>query len=136
MVSSYRSLLGRPGARELLLVCALAWLTYSGYGLALILAVHHATGSYAIAGAAVAAQSAGAGILAPIRGRMVDRHGAAALRGFAIGHALSGMVLATSLIENVTAGVFFGAALVGASAPPLIGVARARWVFVLRSSPW
>ena len=130
MLPSYRSLLGRPGARELLLVCALAWLAFSGYGLALILAAHHATRSYAIAGAAVAVESVGAGALAPIRGRLVDRRGAPALRWIGLSHALSGAVLTASLIEHVTAGLFIGAALVGATAPPLIGVARGRWVAV------
>jgi hypothetical protein len=130
MLSSYRTLLGRPGARELLAVCAVSWLSFSGYGLAVILAVHAATKSYATAGAAVAVQSVGAGMLAPVRGRLVDRHGATALCAVGLCHALAGAVLTLALVLRLTAADFVGGALLGATSPPLIGVARARWTAV------
>lgn len=50
MLSSYRALLARGGAAQLAFACALGWLSYTGYSLAIILAVHAATGSFAVAG--------------------------------------------------------------------------------------
>lgn len=78
MLLSYRALLGRAGARPLVVACAVSWLSYSGYGLAVVLTVQKTTRSFALAGAAVAVQSLGAAALAPFRGRLVDRTGARA----------------------------------------------------------
>src|SRR5690242_19546132 len=80
---TYRALLARPGARGLALACGLGWLSFGSYGLAIVLAVHAATGSFASAGVAIAAFSAGAGALAPLRGRFVDARGPRALAPFA-----------------------------------------------------
>src|SRR3954449_1012548 len=86
-MSTYRALLARPGARALALACGLGWLSFGSYGLAVVLAVHAASGSFAASGAAVAAFSAGSGLLAPVRGRFVDARGPRALGLFAPVHA-------------------------------------------------
>jgi hypothetical protein len=65
MLSQYRALLARGGARPLLLACALGWLAFTSYALAIILAVHAAGHSFGVAGAAVAAFAAGSGLAAP-----------------------------------------------------------------------
>jgi MFS family permease len=62
----------------------LGWLSFGGYGLAIVLAVESATGSFVVAGAAVAAFSAGSALLAPVRGRFVDRRGPRALAYLAV----------------------------------------------------
>jgi hypothetical protein len=54
MLSSYRALLGRAGARRLVVACAVSWLSYGGYELAVVLTVQNTTRSFALAGVAVA----------------------------------------------------------------------------------
>ena len=127
MLSSYRALLGRAGARPLMIACAVSWLSYSGYGLAVVLTVQHTTRSFALAGVAVAVQSLGAGALAPFRGRLVDRRGSRALRHLAAGHVLAGAALLAGCASGRHALLLLGAALLGASSPPLIATARSLW---------
>src|SRR6185437_5258268 len=99
MLSQYRALLARARARRLLLGCLLAWLAFTSYALAIILAVHAATGSFRAAGGAVAAFSAVSGLLAPARGRFIDNHGARAVAGFSLAHgcAAAGLIAACGL---------------------------------------
>src|SRR3954471_269827 len=127
-MSTYRALLARPGARALALACGLGWLSFGSYGLAVVLAVHAASGSFAAAGAAVAAFSAGSGLLAPLRGRFVDARGRRALAVFAPVHA-AGLVL---LVAGCAAGwsrpaLVAVAGVAGATCPPLIATARSVW---------
>lgn len=134
MLSTYRATLALPGARTLAIACALAWLTTSTYGLGLILAVHHATGSFGVAGTAAGAFALGTALLAPWRGRLVDRRGPHVLRPLAVTHALLVAILlatADAVPPAATAGI---AVLAGALVPPLIAVARTRWT-QLASSP-
>jgi len=131
MFTSYRALLARDQAPSLALACGLGWLSFSGYGLAMILAVHSATHSFATAGVAVAAFSVGSGLLAPVRGRLIDRHGPGALGYLATGHLLG----ATVLLIGCSGGqrpllLFPGAGLAGACAPPIIATARSMWTSV------
>jgi hypothetical protein len=65
--------------RPLALACAVSWLSLGGCLLAVILAAQSASGSFAVAGAAVAVVSVGIGALAPFRGRLVDRRGTNAI---------------------------------------------------------
>jgi MFS family permease len=131
MLSSYRALLGRDRARSLAVACGLGWLSFSGYGLAIILAVHAGTHSFAEAGAAVAAFSVGSGLLAPARGRSIDRRGPRALGYLAVGHLLgSGLLLIGCSGGHRAWLVFPGAALAGTFAPPIIATARSMWTDV------
>jgi MFS family permease len=130
-MSVYAALLARPGARALALACSLGWLSYGGLGLAVVLLVEHSTGSFAPAGAAVGAFSGTAGVLAPLRGRLVDRHGAKALLLLACGYTLGVVALLFGAGWRWPASVLVcAAAVAGASAPPLIAVARAIWPLV------
>ena len=86
MLSSYRAVFARKGARSLALSCGLGWLSFASYGLALVLATEATTGSFAVAGAVVAAFSAGSALFAPVRGRIVDRRGPRVLPYFAAAH--------------------------------------------------
>ena len=128
MLSQYRALLVRPRARRLLLGCLLGWLAFTSYALAIILAVHAATGSFRAAGGAVAAFSAGSGLLAPARGRFIDNHGARAVAGFALAHACAaaGLIAACGLHLSAVILVMISA-VAGALAPPLIATARMLW---------
>jgi hypothetical protein len=131
MLSQYRALLARGRARPLVLACALAWVAFTGYALAIILAVHAATGSFSAAGGAVAAFSAGSGLAAPARGRFIDTRGARSLGVFAVAHGgtAAGLVAACALHASTWILVVM-AALAGALAPPLIATARMLWADV------
>ncbi len=126
MLSTYRATLALPGARTLTLVCALAWLTNSISGLGIVLAIHEATGSFATAGTVAGAFALGTALLAPLRGRLVDRRGPQLMRPLAAGHVVL-------LLALLAAGAAPAAALIalaflsGATVPPLIAVARTRW---------
>jgi hypothetical protein len=132
MFGSYRALLARPGARRLTALCAISWLSYCGYALAMVLVVHAQTGSFGQAGTCAAGVSLGTGFLAPARGHWVQSRGASAMRGLCSVHAASGALL---LIGVGRFGVDVGlpaAIFLGASSPPLIAVARSRWTEVVR----
>ena len=131
MWSPYRALLARPGARRLALSCAVAWLSFCGYSLGLVLAVHAGTGSFAVAGIAVAAFAGGSGLLAPVRGRLIDRHGPGVLRPLTAVHVLALGLVVVSCAAQTGAGLpVAGSALAGLSVPPLIATARALWTGV------
>ncbi len=128
MLSSYRAVFARKGARSLALSCALGWLSFASYGLALVLATEATTGSFAVAGAVVAAFSAGSALFAPVRGRIVDRRGPRVLPYFAAAH---GTAMTCVVVGCLTSG---GAALLvvcagvaGLFTPPLIATARSIW---------
>src|SRR5579885_2883115 len=87
MLSSYRALFRRAGVRPVAVACGLAWFSFQGYTFAIILAVHAATRSFAVAGGVVAAFSAGSALVAPVRGRFIDRRGPASLGVFGAAHA-------------------------------------------------
>jgi len=128
MFFSYRALLARAGARPLALACALGWLAYTSYGLAIILVVHSSAHSFTVAGGAVAAFSAGSGGAAPARGRFIDRRGPGGLAWFVAAHtgAASALVIACAL--RAPPPILLGtSAIAGALAPPLIATARAVW---------
>ena len=125
---SYRALLALAGARSLALICAVGWLGWAGYSLAVILAVHAASGSFAEAGGAVAAFAAGSAIAAPARGRQIDRRGPRALAFFAVGHAAaSAALVACCVLQLGVAPLLMAAGLAGLLAPPLIATARRVW---------
>jgi hypothetical protein len=131
MLTSYRALLARTGARPLAVACALGWLTAGGIALAVILAVHGATGSFSDAGGAVAALAAGAGTAAPLRGRLIDRRGPGVLGLFASGYALAAAALVAGCAARGPAALLITAAgAVGVSSPPLIATSRRLWVEV------
>jgi hypothetical protein len=131
MLTSYRALLARTGARPLAVACALGWLTGGGIALAVILAVHGATRSFSDAGGAVSALAAGAGIAAPLRGRLIDRRGPSVLALFAAGYVLAAAALVAGCAARRPAGLLITAAgAVGVSSPPLIATSRKLWVEV------
>jgi predicted MFS family arabinose efflux permease len=127
-MSSFRALFARSGASRLALACALGWLSFASYGLAVVLAVQQATGSFATAGAAIAVFSAGSAILAPVRGRLVDGRGRRALISLSLVHLVLMVALAAGCAAGWPAALLYGCAgFAGAATPPLIATARARW---------
>jgi len=127
-MSRYRALQRRRGARALTAASLLAWFAPASLPLALVVAVRHSTGSMTVAGAAVGAFAAGAGLLAPLRGRLVDRRGGRGLATITAGYSVSMIVLAASTALRWDAGVSIAAAAAaGALAPPLVATSRALW---------
>ena len=127
MPRSYADLLNRPAVKWLLGSSLVARLPISMTAIAVILAVTAADGSYARAGAVMAAFVVAEGIAQPLVGRAADRLGrrlilrvlavlnAAAAVGFAIGLTLP-LVWVLAL-----------AALTGATSPPVAATMRAAW---------
>lgn len=136
MDESYRALLGQRSARRLLAALCAAWLSFGIVGLAVFLAARGATGSDGQAGVVVAAFSAGSGLLAPLRGRLVDRHGVLPwLPLLAAGYSVS--LGSFALLAGSGAGAWPLAACAvaaGASAPPLVGTARSLWIEAVEES--
>jgi MFS family permease len=130
MLSSFRALLVRPGARPLVVVCLLGWFSAIGTGLALILLVHHLTRSFSLAGVAVAVYAIAVALPAPLRGRLVDRQGSWGLLALAGGQLVGAGLLAWAYITHNNAALLTSVAISGSCVLPLIGVARGRWTII------
>jgi predicted MFS family arabinose efflux permease len=101
--------------------------------LAIVLTVQEATGSPSAAGGALAALGIASAVMAPLRGRLVDRFGARrALPPLAASGAASLIALALAAAGDAPAGVLIALAGVeGMVAPPLIASARVVWPLVV-----
>jgi MFS family permease len=136
MDGTYRALLARERSRQLIAALGAAWLSFGMVGLAIFLTAHRASGSYGFAGVAVAAFAVGSGVLAPLRGRLLDRSGARPwLPAFAGGYAIA--LLAFAGLARAGAGSWalsLCAAAAGASAPPLVASLRALWPRVVEQA--
>ena len=96
---SYLAVLRVRHARPLLVAALVGRLSFAMGTVALVLFVQHATGSFAVAGVVSAAAFLANGLLAPVRGRLVDRYGLRrTLPSLAVGYAaaLVGLVVAVS----------------------------------------
>ncbi|MFN8224516.1 MAG: MFS transporter [Gaiellales bacterium] len=133
MTHGYRDIVAIPRARGLLLALVAAWLAFGMVGLGLFLAASETTGSNAAAGLVVATFSAGAGLVAPLRGRLIDRRGARAwLPVFGTCHALGLTAFAiTVALEGDAWLLALTAGVAGASAPPIVASTRASWAAVV-----
>lgn len=128
-MSVYGALLARPGARALACACALGWLSFGGLMLGIVLAAERASGSFATAGAAAGAFAAASALLAPLRGRLVDRRGPTVLLACALVHAAAlgafAWVVAVAAAGSAAAagGAAAGGAGAAAAAPAGAGAA-------------
>jgi MFS family permease len=126
---AYPLLLRPPGAQRLLITALLGRIPIGVFSLAIVLVVRQQTGSFAQAGAATAAFAIGAGLVAPLQGRLVDRLGQPRVlipSGFLNALALGGLAVAAG--ENApTWTLAILAALGGAAVPPLSACMRSQW---------
>jgi MFS family permease len=129
MDQSYRALLARGRSRLVLAALTAAWLSFGAVALAIFLATRRATGSDGSAGSAVAAFSLGAGLLAPARGRLLDRRGVRPwLPALAGGYAAALCALDLLAAAREPAWLLaLAAGAAGVSAPPLVASLRAVW---------
>ncbi|HEY4277926.1 MAG TPA: MFS transporter [Conexibacter sp.] len=137
MLSAYRVLVQPPGAKRLIVSVLIGRLPIGIFSLAIVLLVRAETGSFADAGAASAAWAIGAGVLAPIQGRLVDRFGQPAvllpstlLNALAV---IGVIVCARNHASTLALAVF--AFLGGAALPPLGACMRSIWATVFESDP-
>jgi hypothetical protein len=136
--SSYLVVLRLPHARPLLLASLVGRLANATGPLSVVLFVQEETGSLAQAGAASAAIALASGLLAPVRGRLVDRYSQRrCLPPMAVGFAaaLAGVVVAAGPGPAAVATTVGLAAVAGAVAPPLGASMRALWVSLVGQGP-
>ncbi len=133
MLTSYRRILGHPGALRFSMAGLFARLPISMVGLGIVLLVSGATGKYGIAGAVSAAYMFANAGLAILQGRLLDRFGQGRVLSVAcLGFGAS----VTLLVISVQAGWPIGttyvfAALSGGCLPQVGSSVRARWSYVL-----
>jgi MFS family permease len=135
---SYLAILRTPHARPLVLASLVGRLSSGTGPLALVLYVQDATGSFAYAGAASAATLLANGLLAPVRGRLVDRYGQRrCLPPLAIcfAAALAGVVAVARPGRAGGAATVALAAAAGATVPPLSASMRVLWVSLVGRGP-
>jgi MFS family permease len=125
----YGEVLSPPGARHALLASVFGRLSLGMTGLALLLLVRAATGSYADAGFVSAAYAVSFAIASPYRARTADRRGPSpVLRLTGVAHPLAfGLLVLLARAGAPTVAMAAAALLIGVTVPPLGSVMRALW---------
>lgn len=100
-----------------------------GIGLAVLLCVHAATGSFGIAGTATGAMAAGIGLGRVLQGRLIDRLGVTrVLLSVLVPFLVSIALLAAATVEHAAAPIMIGlSCLVGIGLPALDTATRLLW---------
>jgi MFS family permease len=128
----YLDVLRVPSVTRLLLSAVVGRMPTGMAGLAIVLLVREAGGSYAAAGMVAGAYSAALAVTSPLLGRLVDRVGQTrVLAGCAAASALSFGALAAAGRGASPLVLAALAALAGASIPPVGACMRALWSVVL-----
>ncbi|MDO8210406.1 MFS transporter [Conexibacter sp. CPCC 206217] len=132
MLDAYRVLLQPPGTARLIVSLLIGRIPIGIFSLAIVLLVRAETGSFAQAGAASAAWAIGAGFLAPIQGRLVDRFGQApVLIPSTLANALAVIgVITCARNDSPTWALCLFAFVGGAALPPLGACMRSVWAQV------
>jgi MFS family permease len=136
--SSYLAILRLPHARRVLLASLLGRLSNATGPLSVVLFVQAETGSLAQAGAASAAIALTSGLLAPVRGRLVDRLGQRRClppMALVFAAALVGVVVVAGPGPGTVAATVVLAGAAGAAAPPLGASMRVLWVSLVGRGP-
>ncbi|MBW4078997.1 MAG: MFS transporter [Acidobacteria bacterium] len=132
-VVPYRTLLRLPGALPTFIASSLGRLSYGTVGLALVLAVQHASGSFAVAGLSSASYGVGT-LSAPVKSRWIDRYGQRRLIAL-FGMVSSGTLLSLAIVAERgvrnSAAYAFLAGLTGLFSPPLGPAVRAVWAVLI-----
>jgi len=135
-LSSYRSILARPGALRFSFAGLVGRLPLAMAGLGIVLLVQAETGSYGVAGGVSAAYLAANAVLALPMGRLVDRWGQGLVlsaTSMAFGAAMV-LLIVTIQADWSIATTYAAAAVAGACLPPVDACVRTRWAHVLDES--
>jgi MFS family permease len=136
--SAYLAVLRLPHARPLLLASVVGRLSNATGPLSVVLFVQEETGSLAQAGAASATIALASGLLAPVRGRLVDRYGQRRClppMALAFAAALAGLVAVAGPGPAAVAATVGLAAAAGAVAPPIGASMRVLWISMIGQGP-
>jgi hypothetical protein len=135
-VSVYAQILRVPGVALIVVATLIGRMPIGISGLAILLYVREATGSFAAAGASAGALALGSAAGAPLQGRVVDRRGVEMLLPLAAVHA-TGLVAAWgSGAAGAPGAVLIACSFVtGFAIPPLSSVLRSRWPYLLAERP-
>jgi MFS family permease len=132
----YGRILRVPGVAVLVTAATLTRLPFAINGLAVILFMRDATGSYATAGLVAGSMALGAGLGSPFAARLVDRRGAFWLLPLAVMHGAAILSLWGLGEAGAATAVLAATALIaGASFPPSGAVLRSRWPELLAADP-
>ena len=132
----YGRILRVPGVAVLIAAATLTRLPFAINGLAVILFMRDATGSFATAGLVAGSLALGAGMGAPFAARLVDRRGAVWLLPLAIVHGAAILALwGLGEIDAAAVALVAAALVAGASFPPSGAVLRSRWPELLAGDP-
>jgi len=133
----YGALLRTPGAWTFVLPGFLARMPVAMLAIGIVLLVEHTTGSYGLAGAVTATCGVAIALLAPQSGRLADRFGqrAVLVPGVFLHAAAVGALILLALRDAPLWALFAVAVPVGASAPQISPMVRARWSARLDGSP-
>lgn len=131
----YADVLGAPHAAQALLASLVGRLSLGMTGLALLLLVRDATGSYARAGLVSAAYAVAFAVGAPSRARAADRTGPRrVLLACSLLHPFAFAALVALVGAGASTVVVAGAAVaVGVTVPPVGSVMRALWAQAVRA---
>lgn len=131
--AGYRELLRQPGVLAIAAFSVLGRLPLGMEAVLLVLLLHSSTGSYAIAGAAVAINSIAFAISSPLFGRLADR-GYRRTVLIVVGplQPVAMTLLVLAVWQEAPLAVVLGCtALAGALFPPVSSITRERWTEVL-----
>jgi predicted MFS family arabinose efflux permease len=124
----YRELLQIPGLAWEALTGLLAQFTQSAGPVGMVLVMHEATGSLALAGGVVAGFSVGAGVARPLQGRVIDRRGPASVFAACAALHLCALVVLVIAASRVPVWALVGlGCLAGIGLPPVSAVMRVAW---------
>jgi MFS family permease len=132
----YRAIVRTPQVPRLVSSAILGRLSVGMSGLALVLLVRDAGGSYALAGVVAGAFALGAGVSAPLMGRIVDRHGQTPLllaSAVVAAAAFAGLALVAEVGPSALLPVI--AAVAGTALPPIGACMRVLWSYLLGRGP-
>jgi predicted MFS family arabinose efflux permease len=128
MLGAYGPLFATSRARRLVVAGLTGRAAFGMFDLTIVIFAREVSGSYALAGLAVAAHAIGIGLSAPLRGRAVDRRGPrrAVLWCGAL-HAACLLALPLAGETGSTAAIVALSAVAGLSVPPLVPAMRVQW---------
>lgn len=128
----YRRLFALPGTRGFTSGNLIARLPTGMFGISAVMMIAGQRGSYALAGAVVAAGLAATAVVAPWTARLVDRHGQARIAVPATLIAVLGSLgLVVCVRTQAPAWTLFASYAATATTPNIGGMSRARWTHLL-----